>query len=385
MTMERQTVVVGHFDVHGVAATALAAKAFGAAEVYANYPQTSPENLVSTLQNLYAASPSPLRIVIVDVPVDLKNPTAFVRGLEDLAARHEVIYIDHHESTVQFLPQFNRVRAIYAGPSALTLNELLLAQVPGAGEVDRTIALVGAIGDRDPEVVRRGLLTQELQELADGLDVLVREKDGALRVARDLLSMPAAILEQARVRAREIPMARLGQKIGPVAVAAGTLPEQWGPKALEKMAFASGSWYAAGVSYVSRQNQWVVRCIQRWDIAARMPQLPTPGAVAKELWPTRNIIGHPSAPSVAATSEEEARAMAEQWARALADRATFAASPRVTTLISETSVGEMLAEILQRLEQIITQQTEMYKEYLELKRRQVELLERTSGTSRRYD
>ena len=154
---------------------------------------------------------------------------------------------------------------------------------------------------------------------------------------------------------------------------------------MEKLAFASGAWYAAGVSHVSRQNQWVVRAIIRWDIAARMSQLPTPGAVAKELWPTRNVIGHPAAPSVAATSEEEARVMAEQWARALADRATFSASPKVTTLISETSVGEMLAGILQRLERLAEQQVKMYEEYLELKRRQVELLERTSGTSRRYD
>ncbi|MEM2475051.1 MAG: hypothetical protein QW407_03915, partial [Thermofilaceae archaeon] len=279
MAMERQTVVVGHFDVHGVAATALAAKAFGASEVYANFPQTSPENLVSTLQNLYAASPSLLRVIIVDVPVDLKNPVAFVRGLEELATRHEVIFIDHHESTVQFLPQFSRVKAVYAGPSALTMNELLLAQIPGAGEVDRTIALVGATGDRDPEIVKRGLLTPELQELADGFDVLVRERDGALQCARELLVAPGAILERARARAREIPAAQVGRKIGPVAIAAGTLPEQWGPKALEKMAFASGAWYAAGVSYVSRQNQWVVRAIIRWDIAARMSQLPTPGAV----------------------------------------------------------------------------------------------------------
>ncbi|MEM3943844.1 MAG: hypothetical protein QXJ59_07140 [Thermofilaceae archaeon] len=385
MAMERQTVVVGHFDVHGVAATALAAKAFGAAEVYANYPQTSPENLVSTLQNLYAASPSSLRIIIVDVPVDLKNPMAFIRGLEDLATRHEVIFIDHHESSIQFLPQFNRVKPIFLGPSALTLNEYLLSRIPSPSEHDRTLAVVGAVGDRDPEIVKRGLLTPELQELADGLDVLVREKDGALRVARDLLSMPAAILERARARAREIPAAQLGRKIGPVAIAAGVLPEQWGPKSLEKMAFASGAWYAAGVSYVSRQNQWVVRAIIRWDIAARMPQLPTPGAVAKELWPTRNIIGHPAAPSVATVSEDEARMVVEQWAKAIADRATFAASPRVTTLISETSVGEMLVEILQRLERLAEQQTKMYEEYLELKRRQVELLERTSGTSRRYD
>jgi len=382
--MERRSVVVGHFDVHGVTAAALAAKAFGASEVFANFPQTSPENIVSTLQNLYAASPSPLRIIIVDIPVNLKDPISFVQGLENLAARHEIVFIDHHETSVQFITQFNRVKPIFLGPSALTLNEYLLSRIATPTDEDRIIMLAGAIGDRDPEVVRRGLLTPELQELADGFDVLVREKDGALRVVRSLVTDPASLLAQARARGREIPVARLVSRVGPVAVS-GQLPEQWGPKALEKLAFSQSCWYAVGYEYVSRQNQWIVRAIIRWDVAAKMPTLPLPGSVAKELWPTRNIIGHPAAPSVAAVSEEEARAMAEQWARALADKATLSTSPRVTTLISESSVGEMLVEVLQRLEKLAEQQTRMYEEYLELKRRQVELLERAATPVRRYD
>jgi hypothetical protein len=39
----------------------------------------------------------------------------------------------------------------------------------------------------------------------------------------------------------------------------------------------------------------------------------------------------------------------------------------------------MLAEILHRLERILETQQQMYSEYLELKRRQVQLLERASG------
>jgi sugar-specific transcriptional regulator TrmB len=98
--------------------------------------------------------------------------------------------------------------------------------------------------------------------------------------------------------------------------------------------------------------------------------------VARNLWSTRNIIGHPSAPSGAAVSEDEAREMALAWARALADAATRSASPSVTTFISESRVGEILVEILQRIEQVLEAQRQMYQEYLELKRRQVELLQR---------
>jgi len=148
---------------------------------------------------------------------------------------------------------------------------------------------------------------------------------------------------------------------------------------LEKLAFQSGAWYATGWGIDERTRTPIVRAIIRWDISARMPNLPTPGTVARSLWLTRNVIGHPAAPSVAATSEAEAQEMAIQWARALADAVAKSAAPTVATLISETRVGEMLAEILQRLEQILESQRQMYQEYLELKRRQVQLLERASG------
>jgi len=373
------TVVVAHFDTHGVSAGYLAAKAFGAAEIYANFPQTAPENLVATLQNLYSAAPTSLRIILVDIPIDLKNPSAFVRGLEDLALRHEITFIDHHESSVQFLQMFQRVKPIFLGPSALTLNNYLLGRIQGATDIDRTIALVGAVGDRDPEVVRQGLFSQELQRLADGVDVLVRERDGALRTLRALLQSPETVLAEARARADQIPSASLMQRIGSVAVAQGPLPAQWGPKALEKLAFQSGAWYATGWGIDERTRTPIVRAIIRWDISARMPNLPTPGTVARSLWLTRNVIGHPAAPSVAATSEAEAQEMAIQWARALADAVAKSAAPKVATLISESAVGEVLVEVLQRLEQVLEEQRKMYSEYLDLKRQQVELLRRATG------
>jgi len=373
------TVVVGHFDVHGVCAAYLAARAFGATDVFANFPATSPETLVQTLQNLFAAAPSRLRIVIVDVPVNLKDPVSFVQGLENLALRHDIVYIDHHESSLPYLTMFQRVKTLFVGTSALQMNMALYNMIPEKTDIDRVVAVVGAIGDRDGEVVRLNLFTQELQNISDGLDVMVRERDGALNALKSLLADPAGTLERARARANEIPSATLGQRIGPVAVASSPLPAQWGPKALEKMAFASGSWYAVGYGYDERSRTWIVRAIIRWDVAAKYPNLPLPGNVARSIWSTRSIIGHPSAPSVATTSESEAQEMVVQWARALAESATKSAAPATVSLISESKVGEVLVEIMQRLEQILEEQRRMYAEYLDLKKRQVQLLERASG------
>jgi hypothetical protein len=380
-----QTVVVGHFDTHGVVATVLAAKAFGAAEIYSNYPQTSPENLISTLQNLFAAAPTRLRIVIVDIPVNLKDPASFVQGLENIALRHEVIFIDHHETSLPYLTQFNRVKTLFVGTSALQMNLALLGMIPSASDLDRMLAVVGAIGDRDPEVIAKQMWSKDLQDVADGIDVLVRERDGALRTAKALLANPAEVVSEARARAAQIPTVQSEARIGPVVIAAGELPVGWGPKALERLAFSAGVWYAVGAGVDERTKQPLVRAIIRWDVAARMPYLPMPGAIARQLWSTRNVIGHVAAPSVAATSMEEAREMARQWAAALAQAATRSAAPQVTTLISESRVGEALVEVLQRLEQILEEQRRLYSEYLDLKRQQVELLKQTRESRARAD
>jgi len=379
------TVIIAHHDVHGVTAGYLAARACGAAEVYANFPQTAPENLISTLQNLYAAASQRMRVVIVDVPIDVKNPIGFIQGLEQFAMLHDVIFIDHHETSVRWLGHFRNVKPVFLGPSALTLNNYLLSQIPNPTDIDRTIALVGAVGDRDPEVVRQGLFNAELQTLSDGLDVLVREKDGALRTIRMLVQNPETVLSEARARAGQIPAARLGQRVGSVAVAADQLPTGWGPKALEKLCFSTGAWYAVGWGIDEKTKTPVVRAIIRWDVSARMPHLPLPGSVARQLWPTRSAVGHPAAPSIAATSETEAREMAVQWARAIADAATRSASPAVARFMPESDVGMMFVEVLQRLEQLLETQRQMYQEYLDLKRRQVELLERAGGRARTAD
>jgi hypothetical protein len=380
-----QTAIVGHFDTHGVCASALAAKAFAASEIYCNYPQTSPENLIATLQNLFAAAPARLRIVIVDIPVNLKDPASFVQGLENIALRHDIIYIDHHETSLPYIAQFSRVKTIFVGTSALEMDLALLGMIPGASDLDRVLAVVGAIGDRDPEAIIKQMWTKDLQDIADGFDVLVRERDGALNTAKALLANPADVIARARERAAQIPAAQLEARAGPVAVAAGELPVGWGPKALEKLSFSSGAWYAVGVGIDERTKQPLVRAIIRWDIAARMPHLPLPGTIARQLWATRNIIGHPAAPSVAATSLEEAREMASQWAAALAQAATKSAAPQVATLISESKVGEALVEIMQRLEQILEEQKKMYSEYLELKRQQVDLLKQIREPRARGD
>jgi hypothetical protein len=256
--------------------------------------------------------------------------------------------------------------------------------------------VVGAVGDRDPEVIRQGLFNTEIQAVADGLDVMVREKDGALRTLRALLQDPRSVVEQAKARAAEIPVAAPREKIGVVCVADGLLQEAWGPKSLEKLAFQQGCWYATGVSRDPRTGQYVVRAILRWDVAARYTNLPMPRDIMSRLYPTRSVIGHPAAPTIAAATEDEARDMAYRITRALADETSRFASPSTLRFINEYEVGRILTDVLLKIEQaiekidrILENQTRMYSEYLDLKRRQVQLLEQASQSQQqrtvRYD
>lgn len=371
-----KNIVITHFDVHGVCAGALAAQKFSADEIYSRYPQTSPEALIETIRNLYFASTTKLKIFVVDIPVNLKSPESFVAGLEEIANKHDVFFLDHHETTLPYLARFERVRPTFVGTSALQLD---LALLPDNSEIFKKLAIIGAIGDRDPEVVRRGLLNNELRNISDGLDVLVR-KD-ALEVVKKLVSEPESILQEAITEAEKIPTATLESNKGLVTLSK-KLEEKWSLKSLEKLAFQENAWYAVGYTYVSRFNQWVVRAIARWDILANK-NIPLPGEIAKKLLPTRTIIGHPAAPSIAVVDEKEAIEVSDKLADALQEGLMGATTPKTVELINTKAVGSMFAEVLMRLTKILEEQRKMYDEYLKLKKRQVELLEETGD--RRYD
>lgn len=369
-----RAVVVGHFDVHGVLTAYLASKYFNAVEAFAKFPETGPENLVSLLQNRYMGSASRLSIVIVDIPVNVKAPQSFINGLEEIATRHEVIFYDHHETSIPYISQFSLVKPVFIGTSAYDLTRQFVRD-PDDGD----IAVIAAIGDRDPEVIRRGLWNRKLQIYADGLDVLIRRD--ANRILKELIADVDNVLAQAESESENIPTASVERQIGLVGYAGDlrNVGEGWSLKALERMAFTNNFWYAVGYTYVSRFNTWTVRAIVRWDVLATR-NIVTPGAVAKELWPTRTIIGHPSAPSINASSEDEAKEIAIQLAEALAERSVKRSG--TVSLINTEIVGDALAEILTSLRQILEEQKKMYSEYLELKRRQVELLEQTESRVR---
>lgn len=360
-----KNVVVCHYDVHGVVCGTLLYHQLNAAEAFTGFPECSPEQVVSTIQNRYAAAPTKLRISLIDIPIDLKNPVAFCDGLNDFSKLHFVVYYDHHETSLPHLKFLRKaIRTYFIGPSAYQLCKYVM---PESGEPWETLAIVGAVGDRDSSIASK--IDEDIRLYADGLDVMVRQN--ANMVLQNLIADSERTLEEAKTRGAEIPTAPLEQTIGLVVVARGQLPAQWGPKSLEKLAFQENTDFATGYQFDERNNIWIVRAIVRWDRALNYQF--TPRDIAAKLWPTRSIIGHPAAPTVAANSEAEAAEMAAQWAKAISDE--------VGVTITRMDPQTVMAQVLLSLHQILQRQEQQYKEYLELKKRQVELLERGSGSA----
>jgi hypothetical protein len=384
-----RTVVVAHPDVHGVASGVLAAKAFGAEEVYCEWPDTTPKRLVVTLRDLYAAAPQRLRLVLVDIPVDSKNPAAFVRGLEDLADRHEVVYIDHHEQSRRYVARFKRVKGFYVGPSALEMSLALVEKLREPSVVDYGLAMIGAVGDRDPEFWRRqdvllwGLkfddmleergLKTDLLDVAEGLDFLVRERGGARKVAEMLLDDPMVAFKLAVEKLGQVPVPPLKKRVGVVAVAGGELPSRWAAKSLSLLAARSGCWYAIGYYRERGGGRPVVRAVQYWLYAGVFPTLPAPENYLPARYKSRSRIGHKTAPAVVVASVEEAEKLVEEWAEILDEMARLWASLTFILMFHMMTVNpDAAAELLQTLDVITGKAEERIKKLVEELRRSSE-------------
>jgi hypothetical protein len=255
---------------------------------------------------------------MVDIPIDLKAPDMFINGLEKIAEEHDITitYIDHHATSLPFLHKFLKVKAFYY-PSAY----LMTKAVASPDNIGETLALIGGIADRDPEVIKRGLYTPYYQRISDGLDVLLREKNTDV-VVMEMLRDVEVVFQKALEEEHKIPMANIIERINNT-ILCTKLPEGWGPKALERAAFREDATYAVGHEFATSAwsphcGQWAVRAIVRWDKLAMNPDLELPGNTARKLWPNASIIGHSAAPSIGAENEEKAKKMAKELALALA-------------------------------------------------------------------
>ena len=382
----RQKFIVGHFDGHGVATTVAYARTNNVSvdNIYVRFPDTGPEKITDFIDTFF---PTLVKydVIMIDIPVNLKNPRAWVDAVNRLASNTNVVIYDHHETDVQYASQILGRMIIF--PNATRMAEVL------SDENNRMLAYIGVIADRDSSIlnVMDRSEVERLMPLANVLDVLVRQD--TLQVVRNLITATDPV-QWLRLQSQSVsyPPAQFASSVeilrrgyNTLLIDMTKLPQNaggWSWKIMEQVAYVHNVDYVVAINQVmDRQvNQTVpaVQVIRYW-----LSQRPSPRPQLQPIM-GRQTIGHDDAFSVRALDANDARQLAEQIFNGLETL-----TPRVTHLINDSNVAEAVRAdfnaILQTLTRILEQQNRMYQEYLELKKQQVELLRRTADTRTRAD
>jgi hypothetical protein len=378
--------IIAHFDAHGVATASARARSLSipADKVYAKYPTTGPEQLPNYVDTFFPTLVNH-DVEIIDIPVNVRNPKQYIDTINRLAQNTSVTLFDHHKTDYQFVTQMNAKVVIFG--SGVEMAEAL------SNEQNISLAYIGVVADRDPSILSRfirDVVNAELLPLANKLDMLVRQDADVALKNLITASNPVEYLRSVNVQyppealARQVQVIRRG--LNTVLVDLTTIPAQqisaWSWKTMEQVAITNRADYVVAVAeaFDRQVNTYVpvVQVIKYWlsDRPSPRPQLqPILG---------RTTVGHDDAFSVRALNGGDARTLAERIYNELE-----LLTPRTVTLINEQRVAEAVRAdfntLMQRLTQILELQTKMYSEYLELKKKQVELLERTAERGRTYD
>jgi len=384
-TSSKPKYVISHFDSHGVATAVAYARSnnIPAEKTFSKFPTTGPEQL-SNYIDAYFPTLVQHDVVVIDIPVNLRNPKQYIDNVNRLAMNTSVIIYDHHKTDYQFISQLIARVAIFG--TGVEMAEAL------SNEANRQLAYVGVVADRDNSIlsrISREEVERELLPLANRLDVLVRQDAEttlkSLITATDPVSHLRSVSAEypPEMLSRQVRVIRRGINTILIDMTGISQVQQWSWKVMEQVALTQRVDYVVAIAEVfdrqTNANVPAIMVIRYW-----LSNRPSPRPTLQPIL-GRTTIGHDDAFSIRALDINDARTLAERIFNELE-----AIQPRTVHLVSEAMVAEAIRydfnTILQRLTQVLETQQKMYQEYLELKRRQVELLERTTERERtRYD
>jgi len=415
---QRPKMVIHDTDGHGISCGICAyysmTKAGESVSVYSHFstsssePATTPTGLATVLEQLGQCD-----LVILDIPVDERNPARYVQAVASHAQfKGKVLWADHHGHSkwVQQLNTIPNVTAIVVGTSYDLA--LLIPRMYGAEDsfVEKW-ALLGALLDFDKSVADK--VSREVE------DVVCDVVDQALKFARKQLcdlvapgeydrlaplhgnvgAMTKIFVERGVEADQLIELAKQVAKpiqvppyetYGDVVVALQEPQPGTAWKVANKLCILTGAKVAIVPSRSPRTGETVLIIARYWRTSDEVAQIVDQYVYTK--FAGRQILGHPGARSVnlMQTPIEQAVEIARQVARELDEMLRQRIyTPRVAHLINDQYVAQAIAEdfktIIRTLTEILEQMRRMYQEYLELKRRQVELLEKATSEQRRYD
>lgn len=292
--------ILGHHDTHGVMSAycylqkVLLEEPDAVITTIVSFPDTKPENIPELIEK---EGDKYDRIVLLDIPVDIRNPERFISALNRVGDKVE--YYDHHATTKQYFDKLKvRKKMLFDSAFDLTFNF-----------EDRSFffSAIGAIADRDITVVKRGFYSNIVKKIADGFDVLVRED--AQRLFARLCEDPTGTVEEALSASERIPRAKILREDKGVALC-DVLPENWGFKSMEKAIEERGLVYAVGMT------EKAVLVIRHWT----KEEFPTVREALKGFLDGRKHFGHDNAIVIPVNDENDAKIVRDEVFRTLASR-----------------------------------------------------------------
>ena len=396
---QKPTLIVHDTDIHGLSCGINAIYAMRKqdlpATVYSHFDpkgvSTTPTTLAQVIENLGNTD-----LIILDIPIDIRNPKKYVDALVGHAQfKGKVLWLDHHGHS-QWVDVLNKsgVTAVIYGSS----YDLSLAVPRMYDVVDSFVekwALVGAVADFDTSVADRvspeleadvaDILDQAYktrrEDMARRLEILWRSEYGNIGMISAGIAAnniePERVIETAKDLVDPLALPTRYETTGTV-VYTTQMPQTglaW--KIAWKLCLTTNSKVA--ILPTQTPNGYATIFATYWRAEDRIRNIVDEWVSRK--FAGRQIVGHPGAKSVALMIQDEIQNI-PMWARELSeeiDREVY--TPKTVTLINDRIVAKAiesdLRTILTRLTQILENQQKMYQEYLELKKKQVELLERT--------
>lgn len=380
------TYVVGGFDGHGSTLSVARAreKNVSFSNLIIKYPDTSPENMPKLL---YSMNMTGEDVEIVDIGINVKNPSEWQRIMDIVAENNQIIIYDHHETNLKLLQYLPKNIKLVQFSNTIEMLDALIQD-----EGNRQIGLIGSFTDRDPEIKK--ILSPESREfveyyqIANAYDVAIRNnlsqtiKNVYEQGFSYLQKLPSLVEYPPEQLSKQIQVRKIDNII--IADAMSVDLKVWTWKVLDYLMYTNGVDYGImTASVLDRQlNQKIpVLFVARYWLA----DVPNPMPILKNVLAKRRMIGHEEAFSISLASEREADQLINEIVNALQSQYS-SSSLLLNSLSVAKSVQSDFNKILNKLTEILDEQRKMYQDYLELKRQQVELLKNTSNeNARRYD
>ena len=387
--------IVGGYDTHGTSTSVVIGRSqkIPLDNILVRFPDTSPENLPKFLytQNLFNDE-----IYVVDIGINIKNPSEFIDTMKIIADNNVLTFIDHHETNYQYLSLMPKGIRFLQFPSASSMAKAVADMFNAKQDWD--LLVVGSIGDRDSSIKEitdvGSMYFERLYRLANIMDVLVRKnvgetikglyQDGIEYLERQADNVKYPPSELADIFASEGKITRYGNIVVVDATNIQQNMASWLWKTFDEILRRHGADYLiAPAKVLDRQlNRYVdvVFVIKYWlsDMAPAKQLIP-------DIINNRRVIGHDDAFSISASSPQDA----QELAKAILDRlqenysvtASYIPTGNVARALQEDfrRILNRQTEVLQKITEILELQQQNYAKYNELKEEQIQMLKRVTN------